>query len=200
MAATESNKKIARTAASAFGGKARVITYHDNDNKSHIGILDCVDRPEQSMTAFSTVGCSDFSLYRNGEVFLDDEKKKPVGVELVGACASKFDYFANALATAAFCIGNSRWFCAPGIVFPDVFAMHAKDAQLKHMLFVPPFFWDDTLPTLKLADKTVEWLLAVPISDAEMRFAEERRTSSDLEDIFEKKDVDIFDLNRKSVV
>lgn len=190
--ASESNKIIARTVANVVGGgKPHVGRYYDDQRTTSIDVVDFVDRPQAGVTTYSTLGLSDHPLYRDGEEF-------EVRAELVGACASRFTRFANAMGTAALHVAKSRWFVAPGVIFPDVFTTYEPDSPMKHALFVPPFLWDFT--TLELPEKKVAWLLLVPISDAEMRFAEADRTSANLEKIFEEKAIDIYDLHRPSVM
>lgn len=70
---------------------------------------------------------------------------------------------------------------------------------MKHFLFVPPFLWEDELPTLEFEGRSIAWLLALPISDQERSFAESNG-SDDLEDLFQQNQIDIFDLERPSVV
>ena len=41
--------------------------------------------------------------------------------------------------------------------------------------------------------------MAVPISDKELKYAQEYGTDV-LEDVFERKDIDVFDLDRKSAI
>ena len=47
--------------------------------------------------------------------------------------------------------------------------------------------------------QAVAWLQAVPISDPERDLAE-REGSDSLEDLFERQQIDVFDLDRPSVV
>jgi hypothetical protein len=123
-----------------------------------------------------------------------------VRTELVGACSSNAAVFGECLSTAAFCIIKSGWFVAPGVIFPDVVAQHKASRTMKHLLFVPPFLWEGKLETLTLEDGSeVDWLLAVPISDAEMAFAEKKGVPA-LEEIFEARQIDIFDLERASTL
>jgi hypothetical protein len=189
---TADNKTICRYAAQALGGHPKVTRFWDNDHKSHVDILECTDAPQKGVKSFATVGLSDWPLIK-------DKKKLGLRLELVGACRSQFERFDNALSTAAFCIINSKWFCGPGTIFPDVLKMHQCSRTMRHLLFVPPFLWDDELQTLKIKKTEVAWLLAVPISEREMRFAEQH-DADQLQDLLEEKQIDIFDLGRKSIV
>ena len=69
---------------------------------------------------------------------------------------------------------------------------------MKHFLLVPPFLWDG-FETLEVGGQAVAWLQAVPISDRERDLAE-REGSDSLEDLFERQQIDVFDLDRPSVV
>lgn len=186
------NKSIAKAAAAVFGGAPAVHRYWDDDRKSSIAVLSSEDRPQPGVTSYATVGLSDHALVRAGREF-------PTRVEFVGACASRYEEFANCLATAAACVSNSGWFVAPGIIFPDVFHMYRTTGEMRHAMFVPPFLWGDEPKTMVLESKTVAWLLMIPISEPEMRLAEASGSSS-LEDLFVERQIDVFDLDRASVV
>ncbi|GDY33845.1 suppressor of fused domain protein [Gandjariella thermophila] len=127
-----------------------------------------------------------------------DGAQFPVRVELVGACANNVDFFPNALSTAAFYVINDHLFCQPGTIFPRVIEMYDPDITMKHLMFVSPFIWGDAPHTLELPDKTVAWLLAVPIAEQERRYAETHGAEA-LEDLFEQAQIDIFDIDRDPV-
>lgn len=188
---SEANKMIAQVAAAAFGGVARVVRYSDANDEASIGILRCVDRPWEGVTSFATVGLSDSPL--PGSV------SPPLGTEMVGGCDGRVTVFADVLATAAFCVINSGWRCEPGRVFSSVVAARQPDTTVPHLLFVPPFLWEADLRSRVVEDRTVAWLLAVPISDSERDFAQQHGADA-LEDEFERAQIDVFDLWRRPVV
>lgn len=185
------DKEIAKTMASAFGGAARVFQYWDNDERSRIAILHAADQPSAGATSYSTIGLSHWSI--PGSV------KPPLGVEIVGACDSDVEDFGNVVSTAAFCVINSGWKCEPGRIFADVVSAHYADTTVPHLFFVSPFLWDADLSSRVIVDRTVAWLQAVPISSAERTYAEEKGGEA-LEEKFEEKQIDVFDLYRSSVV
>lgn len=189
---TLENKSIARIVANAFGGKPEVHQYLDEAGHSSVGLLVSIDRPQRGISSYSTIGLSDFPNLIGG----DD---KGVRIELVGACASSVRKFPNILTTAAFCVINSKWTCYPGAIFPDVVSAFNCSKTMKHLMFVPPFLWEENLHTLEFQNKTVAWLLAVPISEEEFRFAESEGADN-LEALFEKNQIDIFDINRPTIV
>ena len=188
---SESNKKIARMAVAAFNADPTIVTYWDDNHRSSVEIVSCADSPQRNVTSCSTVRLSDWPLIKGGTEY-------PARTELVGACGSRYDRFPNILSTAAFCIINSRWFCYPGAMFPDIVWMYYDSFEMKHLLFAPPFLWEPGLETLHLPDKTVAWLMIVPISEAEYAYAE-KHGSDRLEAEFERSQIDVFNLERPSI-
>jgi hypothetical protein len=186
------DKAIARAAAAAFGTPPSVYCYWDDQHKASVDIVSCNDSPSSGVTSYATVGVSQIPLIKDG-------KDLGFRTELVGACGSQFADFGNCLSTAAFCVINSRWFVAPGVVFPDVISMYRTSGAMKHVLFLPPFLWDERLQTIQVENERVAWLLAIPISENELRLAESKGVPA-LEDVLEKEEIDIFDLDRASVV
>jgi antitoxin YqcF len=192
MAISNDNKAISKVLIDAFRGTPKYTRYADEPKKSTIDILSCIDSPWEGITSHGTLGLSDYSI---GKVV----DNVPLRVEFVSACQSEVDFFPNILATCAFNIINSHFKCEPGSIYTDVVETYAK-SPMKHILFTNPFLWEDKLNTLYLQPrKIVAWLLLVPISDEELGYAEVKGTKA-LEDLFEKEQIDIFDLLRKSVI
>lgn len=77
--------------------------------------------------------------------------------------------------------------------------MHNLSKTMSDVYFTNPFLWEDRFQPLHVNNKVVAWLLAIPISKSETKFATEFG-SEKLEKLFSEKDIDIFDLNRASVV
>lgn len=188
----DSSRVVAKTAAAAFGGTPRITRFWDDDHHNSVDILSCEDGPQLGVTAYSTVGLSEWPLHYGAE-------EHHTRLEVVGACGSGFQGYDNALATTAFNIINSSWFCYPGAVYPDVLSLYGSSPTMKHFLFVVPFLWEDELPTLELEHRSIAWLLALPISNEERSFVESN-SSDELEELFQERQIDIFDLARPSVV
>jgi hypothetical protein len=185
------NKQIASHIAGVFGGRPTVQRHWDADEKSWVGILASADRPIEHVTSYATIGLSDFPIMKDG---------KDIGVrtEFVGACASKYPEFANMLGTAAFCVINSRWLVHPHAIFPGVVEMYRPAGPMRHLFFVPPFLWSPPPSTLTLPSKVVAWLMAVPISEGEYRHAIDEGPEA-LDQAFVRSQIDVFDLERKSL-
>lgn len=185
---SDDNKQIARTLAAIFGGTPKVTQYLDRDEKAEIAILSSVDRPEEGLISFGTVGLSDYPI--------PGTLHPPLGVEIT--TVSDRPEFAAVLSTAAFCVINSGWQAEPGRVFPDVVAAHLPEATAPHLMFVTPYSWQEDLPSRRLTGKTVAFVQAIPVSDAEMRFVRENGAEA-LEELFEDAQPDFLNLERESV-
>lgn len=186
------NKQLASHIAGVFGGKPTVRRHWDEAENSYVDILSSADRPNETVTSYATLGLSDFPILKDG---------KDVGVraEFVGACASRYPEFANMLGTAAYCVINSRWLVHPYAIFPDIVAMYRPTVSMRHLFFVPPFLlWNSEPQTLHLPSKVVAWLMAVPISEAEYRYAINEGPEA-LEEAFVRNQIGVFDLERNSV-
>jgi hypothetical protein len=190
---TPDNRLVAKHAAAAFGGRPAVAEYLHDSLPIRVDILWCSDRPSEGVTAYSTIGLSDTPMLKA------DGSEFPTRLELAGACATKDEFFPNVLASAAFSIIRTQRLVYPGIVLAGFVREYSKSSSVPHLFVTAPFLWEDSLRTLQCDTKQVSWLLAVPISDAERDFLEEHGDDA-LENVFEKKQIDIFDLYRPSTV
>jgi hypothetical protein len=186
------NKQIARRAAGAFGGTWRVRTYWDDPRRHSVDLLSCAEAPAPGLTSYSTVTLSNHPLLSAGREF-------PVRVELVGACDSSVEGFANALVTAALFVIKDKWFCRPGVVFETLLSMYSLSETMEHLYFTAPSQWPDLDTNLELPSRKVTWLWAIPISETESRFVAEHGGDR-FESLLEKAEADVFDINRASVV
>ncbi len=189
---SEENKLVARKLASVFGGKPTVNRYWDEAEKSFVDLVSCIDQPCDGVSSYGTIGLSDYALIQDGKEF-------PVRLEIVGAAASGNEAFPNILTTAAFYIINNEWFCCPGAILKNAVDMYDQSLHMKHLLFVSPFLWGDGFTTLECESKSVAWLLAIPISESEREYAEQKG-SDELENLFEEKQIDVFDLSREAAL
>jgi hypothetical protein len=187
---TEENRQIARTVAGVFGGAPAVHTWWDAEKENSVDILSVDGSPAPGVTAYATVNLSNTAMA---------DAANDLRVELLGACKTNVESFPGVLSTCAFNVIENGVLIAPGVIFPDVLTTYDLSTTLKHILFVPPFFWGEAPATLRLPKRTVAWLLALPISDTELEHLTLNGVSS-LMDVMEAKRPDVFDLNRPSVV
>lgn len=185
-------KRIFQHIHKAIGLTPKVSSFYDDNKSSEIDIYIGVDRPDFGVTIYSTIGLSDYSIGLVGK------NQKQLRAEFIGICNSKDVKFPNILATCAYNIINDKYSCKPGVVYPSIISDYYDNIEMKHIYFTTPYLWED-LKTIECDDKIITWLLAIPISDSELDFLRENGSEM-LEDLFEKNDVDIFDIDRKSVV
>lgn len=189
---SEANKQIAQAVRGVFGGAGfKVINYLDKDEKSEIYVMHCTETPEEGLISYCTIGLSDYP---------DDgyEVNPPLGVEII-AVSNQPD-FGEVVSTAAFCVINSGYKARPGGAFPGVVKLHHPDTTVPNLMFVEPYLWDEqALGSRQYGEKTVAWLQAVPISDAETQFLLDNGAEA-LNGLFEQRDPDFVDLQRASIV
>ena len=180
-------KEVFTKASSVFGGVPSVNEYWDDRHKSRIDVLCCPDVPQVGVNSYSTIGLS--------EVPNSSDLSR---AEICGA-SNKFGVsFANVISTAAFSILNDGLQFKIGSALKNCVGIFDSTITVPNLLFVDPFVWDSSLILTHRGIK-VKWLLAVPISNQELHFFENRGLS-EMEDLFEREGIDIFDLYRPSVV
>jgi antitoxin YqcF len=193
MSVSVENKAIGKHAFNAFGGTPSVRAYHHDREKLSVDLLRCDDRPCGGVTSYSTIGLSDSPMFKV------DDTEFPTRLEIAGACATAAEFVPNILASAAFCIMRTQKLYCPGSVLPEYVREYYPSTTVPHLYFTAPFLWEDSLKTLDCGTKKVSWLLVVPIAEAEQEYLREHGDNA-LEDLFEKHQIDIFDLNRPSVI
>lgn len=193
MKISDENKEIAKHIACVFKIISPPIRrFWDDNRQSDVFILQASDSPQEGVISYATVSLSDHIVVHHG-------KPLSTRVELVLVCGSAFSNMDKVLATLAFNIINSKSFCAPGVIFQNALKMYDLSAAMSDIYFTYPFIWDNDLRSIQLMERTVAWLLAIPIAQKETEFAE-KYGSAELEKLFAEKSIDIYDLNRASVV
>lgn len=193
--ASEENKKLSNYITNIVGVNKMIDRHYDKEKKNFIDIFTCDDPLYPRIKICGTIGVSDHP----NTIEMNDNSFKDIPIELLIGGYREFRMLPNILSTAGFYITNNGWECQPGSVFMRIVEMYFETSEMKHIMFISPFLWEDKLHPLKLETKTVHWLLCIPISDEELEYKMENGTSA-LEDIFQEKDIDIFDINRKSAI
>lgn len=134
----------------------------------------------------------------NHDIDLILPNNKDLRVEFIGACAAQYEQFPNIMSSCAFNIINSQYSCNPGTVYPDVIKAYYDEIDMKHVMLVTPFLWGD-IPDIETDNKLINWLMLVPISEEEFQFLKDNGSDA-LEKLFEEKEIDICNLERKSIL
>jgi len=187
MSISDRGKLAAPELMRTWGPKPEVFRHWDEDKRNFVDVATCRNSPVEGVTAAGTLGLSDHKLGLRG-----------VRVELIGAFPREFADGANVLATCAFNAFKDSYPVHPGAIHLGVLSLYRSSPPLPHVLLVDPFLWDDGPHTLNLEGIALAWLMAVPVSESERRFAEERGADA-LTSRFEDQSMDILDLYRPAV-
>lgn len=171
-----------------WGSRPKVFRYGDDAESSFVNIAHFEDSPVDGVTSVATLGLSDHDLGLG-----------QVRVELIGAFPSSFKEGVNVAATCAFNAFKDGVRTVPNAVHSSVLSLYRSNVALPHIMLVDPFLWDNGPSTLDAAGLKIAWLMMVAISESERVFAGEHGGTA-LASRFEKAQIDIFDLDRPSVV
>lgn len=186
MKPTQYQINLIEKLAPILGIEKKIYTYGDETENHKIRILTCPDPTDEEVRFFSTIGLAELAPENHH-------------TEILGACYSDFEYFGNIISSIAFFIIKDKWKSAEGSVFETLVEMYYPKSEMKHIYFTSPFLWEDKLEAFSVEGISVRFLLAIPISDKELEFLTKNGKEA-LEDLFEENEIDIFNLNRKSVV
>jgi len=168
-------------------GEDSVRRYADEREENRIDIF--IHKDDEGIVV-ATIGLMQINQSK------DDAR--PIFTELLLDVRRGDERAANIISTAGFFILKDGWRVAPDVVFEDIVTMYLPDAPMKHLLFVPPYQWEGrTMTAVNLGALTVHPLLAVPISDGELQYVNERGAKA-LRDLWERTGVDVLDLERVS--
>ncbi len=195
MEVKQDNIKIAQFLAHAIGFEPHVYPYYDDDKENQLDILSLVDPIDEKVGIFCTIGLSDYPNY----IELNDGQKKNVPVELIMTGYRKYDKVANILSTCGFYLMKDKYQCLPGTVFMRMISFYYPDSPMKHVYFTEPYPWQDKLEQFHLDSKQIAFLLCIPISEEELQFKLNNGEEA-LKKLLQDNEIDIYDLNRKSVV
>jgi hypothetical protein len=169
-----------------LGISPKIVKYGDEKSDSEIRILSCPDPIDEDVMFFSTIGLSEIIKNKNS-------------TEIFFTSYTSFSKAANILSTTAFFIINNGWIASDGAVFETLIEMYYPNKEMKHLYFTMPYLWEDKLEDFSVENKKVNFLLAIPISDKELAF-KNKYGFEKFENLFQEKEVDIFDLDRKSTI
>jgi hypothetical protein len=187
------NKELAKYVTTIVGINRTVQRHWDDKNENCIDIFTCDDPTDSEVKFYGTIGLSDYP-----NIVEMENGNKNIPVEMLMTGYKVYDKIPNILSTCAFYISKNKWNCQYGSVFMRMVDFYYKK-EMRHIMFVSPFFWEGKLEPLKLESKTVNWLLAIPISELELQY-KIKHGLENLQSLFEKNGIDVFDLERKSVL
>ena len=169
------------------GDAVHVARHYDDGERNAIAIF---TSENADGVGAATVGVMDCDQARPG--------KPPLATEILLDGRGRPAHIANIAATIGFYIIKDGWRVAPGVTFSDMVSMYEPALCVKHVVFVPPFQWKHGLSRVTLGDRTIYPLLAVPITDAELRLIQEQGADV-LQERWEQLSTDVLDWSREGV-
>lgn len=190
MVLSNEHEQVNNAILKVFDAKPTIARYSDNKKESTIDILSCKDRPIKGLVACSTIGLFNYNIgYKVHDLDLR--------IEILGVANN--GVIKNILASCAFNIINLGYSCSPDSIFQNVISPFVSNTDMKHVLFVSPFIFNNKIQTLTLKSKMVTWLHIIPISHNEFLYAKKNGVES-LELLFDQQKIDIANLKRKSIL
>lgn len=179
---SESNKEWANLVSSLTGGSRSVANYYDELETSSIHVLTTLN---DGGKVCATIGLMDAQHEPPTEILMDSVNED-INLE-------------NIISTAAFYIMKGGWKISPGAIFETLVTEYHPELELKHLLFVPQYQWGEALSKVKLEQGDIYPLLAVGITNEELDFVSQNGVS-ELENLWEKNNVNVLDWHRSSSV
>jgi antitoxin YqcF len=189
---SESDKQIAKKFAALFGGSPKFLRKFNRDESFYVDVMSSANSPDAGLTSYCTIGLSNNEMHLpDGQPFLDTR------LELVACVRSQYHRFDNILYQIAELVYRTGLLCAPGVFLYDILKDAGYSGDMRHIVFEEPFVWPE-LDTVKYPDKTVSWLMTLPVSEAELQYAR-KNSVAELGEKIDEAGVDIFDLMRHSI-
>ena len=184
------NEKILKAFTDVAGAVKETRLLHEHDLR-RFELVMAENSPRAGVNSYSTVGLSILPIgYLSASVYL--------GAEIAAMAGSQFDRFADVLAACVDDLLHNRFRLFPGSVYKDAFKNTYPDVRVKHLIFDTPLGWEKDLLTLDLGARQTAWIMAVPVTDAELRLYSDSE-SGELQEHFQERNTDLSDLNRPSV-
>ena len=183
-----SHKEWVRYFADVVPGELRVTKYYDED-ESHL--IPIATSSQHDGLVAATVGLMDVDQSQNPDV--------TIPAEVVMDARGDAEELENVLSTIAFYIIKDGWRIRPGAVFEQLVEMYCPDLAVPHIYFTAPFQWGERMTRVELSDRVVYPLLAVPISEPELKLLKQEGDEA-LEAVWESAGTDVLSWTRGSAV
>lgn len=169
-----------------LGVNPTVSNFIDDFGSCNLDILQCADAADANVSFYASLGLMGYNV--NGGCY-----------EIVMGGHRQFPDIEAVVASCAFFVIRDKWDCSLGNVFESVIELYYPKAAMKHVMFYYPYLWHNRLASLKVLNYPVKVMLGIPISQSELDYKRQYGLPA-LEDIFDRAGINIFDINRKSVI
>ena len=188
MTISDRAQASARELTDTFATSPTFVTCRNSADGVSIDLAVCNDQDGDGPAFAGTVTLADHDLGYHD-----------IRLQMVAVYPRMAKDFSRALGTCALSTVERGWPLRWGAVHPDVLTIYHLSKTLPHLYFMPPFSWSSGPKPLTIGEHRIEWLQAIPISEAERAFAEAHGAQA-LEEKLVKANIDITDLKRASAI
>ena len=182
---SEYEKEFFKNLYPILGIEPKVIGYGDETNSTEINILSCIDPIDKNVTFYGTIALNEQAQHNEFEILM--------------ASYTKNKHIPNILSSCAFFIIKNKWKVKWGNIFETLVQEYYPKSLMKHLYFTKPYIWEDKLEKFIIKNRIIKFLLAIPISENELKYINEKGYK-EFETVLENNNVDIFNINRKSII
>lgn len=179
-------KELYKRLSPILGIESKVVGYGDDKNNLSIDILTCPDPIDKNVYFYSTLG-----LFNN---VINNNR-----YEILMTGYNRYEYVSNVLSSCAFFVIKNGWECKIGSIFETILDMYYPNFEMKHIVFVAPYIWEEKLEDFELGNNKINFVLGIPISQKELEYKNKNGLDA-LETLLEEHDTDIFDIERSSLI
>lgn len=190
IAPSDFERELGRAIRAKFGrSSTKVVRFGDDKGENDCFIVTGWDCPIRGVSSYASIGLSRHEQ-KAGNI--------SVKVEILAACASSTPNIDNVVASCVFESVKNNSNISYGSHIKDIIKQYKISETMENVTFVDPFIWDD-FQRISIHEEDVVFLLMLPISGNELKFLDSFGIDA-LEKIFLDRQIDVYDINRPSVV
>ncbi len=177
-----------------LSGDQKAFSYQREDAPHKLDILFAKGCPAKNYLTASTLG-----LVNRATGYQDKTNQKEIRAEIIMSSYGGTDMIGKILTTAGVGIYTSNIRYGYGTVLKGVLENYYPNSDMKHLfLMLPPPIWSKPFGVTDCDDCSITFLYALPISQAECDYMAQNGIEA-LQNKFVEVNIDMFDLERKSV-
>lgn len=194
MALNIYEETMIKAISSYLGGEQKAFSYQEPDAQYKLDILYAKSSPNRNYLTACTLG-----LVNRTTGYKDSKTDKNIRAELIMSSYGGTDMIGKILSTAGIGIYTTNIRYGYGTVLKGVLEGYYPNGEMKHLfLILPPPIWGKPFELVEAEGETITFLYALPISQAELEYVSEHGID-DLQNRFVEENIDMFDLERKSI-
>ncbi|MBE6853202.1 MAG: suppressor of fused domain protein [Ruminococcus sp.] len=187
-------EKMINVLKETLGGVQKAFSYQRQDAEHKLDILYAKGSPARNYLTASTLG-----LVNRTTGYQDSNTGKDIRAEIIMSSYGGNDMAGKILSTAGIGIYQTNIRYGYGTVLKGVMELYFPNSDMKHLfLMLPPPVWGKAFGVTDADDSIITFLYALPISQAECDYMAQNGIDA-LQNCFVEKNIDMFDLERKSI-